>query len=181
MNKNNGLVMLALVAGLLVLGVIIYTSLGISYKNDEVKLRNEYESQKGKIEAVHDMTWKLIQQKAGVAKEYAAQFDSIYSHIMSARYDKNDNVLFNWITENNPEFTADLYRELSVTIEVQRKQFLSAQTRILDIVREHNTLLETQPSGWFLEGRPRLEWEVISSTRSKEVMETRTDDDITVF
>lgn len=155
--------------------------MSMGYKNDEVKLVNEYESQKSKIEGIHDNVWKTIQQKAGVAKEYSAQFDSIYTHIMDARYDKNDNVLFNWIKESNPEFSMELYKDLSVTIEVQRKAFLNSQIRIIDIVREHNNLLDMAPSGWFLSGRNRLEWEVISSTHTKDVMQTRIDDDVDVF
>lgn len=165
---------------LIVLGIIIFGMM-FSYKNDEVRLKNEFQSQEQKIEAVHDVMWKTIQQKAGVAKEYSAQFDTIYTHIMDARYDKSDNVVFNWIKESNPEFSQELYRDLSIAIEVQRKQFLNTQERIIDIAREHNTLLETIPSKWFLGGCQRLEYEVISSTRTKDVMSSRMDDDTNVF
>ena len=178
---NNKTILILGAVGVLILGIIVWFSMSMGYKNDEVKLVNEFESQKSKIEGIHDNMWKVIQQKAGVAKEYSAQFDSIYSHIMDARYDKNDNVLFNWIKESNPEFSMELYKDLSITIEVQRKAFLNSQTRIIDIVREHNNLLDMVPSGWFLSGRPRLEWDVISSSYSKTVMETKLDDDIEVF
>lgn len=170
-----------IIGGVLVLVGIIFVCMMFSYQNDEVRLKNEFEAQEKKIEAVHDAMWKIIQQKAGVTKEYSAQFDSIYTHIMDSRYDKNDNVVFNWIKESNPEFSADLYKELSITIEVQRKQFLNAQEKIIDVMREHNTMLEVAPGKWFLGGRSKLEYEVISSTYSKEVMTTRMDDDIKVF
>ena len=103
------------------IGIIILVMM-FSYKNDEVRLKNEFQAQSQKIEAVHDNMWKIIQQKAGVTREYAAQFDSIYSHIMDARYDNSDGVLFNWIKESNPNFSVSLYQDLSITIEVQRKQ-----------------------------------------------------------
>lgn len=37
------------------------------------------------------------------------------------------------------------------------------------------------PSSWFLSGKQRLEYKVISSTRSKQVMETGVEDDIDLF
>lgn len=164
----------------ILLGLALMIS-AMSYKNTEVRLVKEYEAQSGKIEAVHDAMWKIIQQKAGVTKEYAAQFDSIYTHIMDARYQGSDGVLFEWIKESNPEFDPGLYKDLSVTIEVQRKAFLGAQEKIIDIVREHNTLIETYPSRWFLGGCLPLEYEPITSTYSKEVMETRLDNEIGIF
>lgn len=180
-NKKNNFPILWVVVGAVVTVAIILLCMMFSYQNDEVRLKNEFQAQEKKIEAVHDAMWKIIQQKAGVTKEYSAQFDSIYTHIMDARYDKNDNVVFNWIKESNPEFSPDLYKELSVTIEVQRKQFLGAQEKIIDVVREHNTLLDVAPAKWFVGGRERLEYEVISSSRTKDVMNTRMDDDVNLF
>jgi hypothetical protein len=87
----------------------------------------------------------------------------------------------NWIQESNPQFTADLYKDLSVAIEVERQKFLNAQTKIIDIVREHNNMLDVVPSKWFLGGRKKLEWEVISSTTTKSVMDSKVDDNVNLF
>ena len=51
----------------------------------------------------------------------------------------------------------------------------------LDIIREHDTLRESLPSSWFVGSRPKLEYEVISSSITKEVVETRRDEDIKLF
>lgn len=177
---KKSLVALISIGVVLVFGLIVFF-MGMSYKNEEARLVNAYEAKEKKIEAVHDAMWKTIQQKAGVTKEYSAQFDSIYTNIMSERYQGSSNGLFNWIKESNPEFTADLYKDLQVTIEAQRQQFLGAQKEILDIVRVHNNLLVTIPSKWFLGGCKKLDYQVISSTRSKNVMVTRLDDDVDVF
>lgn len=163
--------------GVIVIGAIIFLSMMFSYQNQEVRLTNEYNAQLGKIEGVHDNMWKILQSKAGVTKEYAANFDSIYTHIISGRYDKSDGVLFNWIKEQNPEFSMELYKDLSVSIEVQRQKFLDSQIKIQDIVREQNNLLDMVPSSWFLGGRKRLSYEMISSSYSKSVMDTKLDDE----
>lgn len=178
--KFSGIITMIVITLFILIG-FIGCSQYISYNNDEVRLVNEFEAQEKKIEMVHDVCWKTIQSKAGVAKEYRASFDSIYSHIMDKRYSHNDGVLFNWIKESNPEFSMELYKDLSMTIEVQRKQFLSSQEKIVDIVREHNNMLDVIPGSWFLSGKKKLEYEVISSSYSKEVMQTRMDDKVDPF
>ena len=94
---------------------------------------------------------------------------------MSKRYDQNDKVLFNWIKEQNPEFSNELYKDLSVTIEVQRRQFLNAQLEIIDIVRVHNNLVQTFPSSLFVEDK-MLKYEMISSTYTKGIMDGKVED-----
>ena len=160
---------------------LIFFFMGIGYKNDESRLRNDYEAQKNKIELVHDNMWKQIKQIAQISDKYQESFDSIYTHIMSARYSKTDGVVMNWVKEHNPQFSPELYVKLSDVIEVERQRFLDSQTKILDIVREQNNMLDMFPSSWFLSGRKRLEWNPISSTYSKKVMSTGKDDDIDVF
>lgn len=167
-----------------IIGVLVMALVGMyfSYNNREIALRNESVAQRDKIEGVHDKMWKVIQQKANVSSEYAQSFDSIYTHIMSGRYDGNgDGSLMKWITESNPQFDASLYKDLSQTIEVLRTEFQKAQERMLDIIREHKTLCSTYPSCWFISNGTPIEYTVVSSTKSKLVMDSGLDDDIDIF
>jgi hypothetical protein len=68
-----------------------------------------------------------------------------------------------------------------LSIELLRTEFQKSQERMLDIIREHNTLLTSMPSKWFVNNTERIEYTVISSTRSKRVMEERIDDDVDLF
>jgi hypothetical protein len=86
-----------------------------------------------------------------------------------------------WITEANPTFDTSLYKDLMQSIELLRTEFQKAQERTLDLIREHNVLLTTVPSKWFVSNKEKIEYTVISSTRSKTVMETGLDDDINLF
>ena len=52
---------------------------------------------------------------------------------------------------------------------------------MLDIIREHNVLLTSVPSKWFVSNKERIEYTVISSTRSKVIMETGLDDNVSLF
>ena len=170
---------------LILIGVIAVVALClvgmyISYNNQEVALRKEAEAQKGKIESVHDMMWKVLQQKAGVTNEYRETFEKIYPELISGRY-KDDQTTMKWIQESNPNFDTSLYKDLMQAIEVQRSYFNTAQTRMLDIIRERETLLEQIPAKFFISNKSKIDYTIISSTRSKTVIQTGLDDDVDLF
>lgn len=180
MNKKNANTIISVVGGIVILGVIWF-SMMITYQNKEVRYVNLFKSENQKIEAVYDNMWKSIQQIAQVTDKYKESFKEVYVEITDVRYDKDNGMLMKWIQESNPQFDVSQYEKLSNVIEVERRRFLNAQTKIIDIVREHNNMLDVMPSKWFLGDKEYLEYEVISSTRSKNVMETRLDEDIDVF
>jgi hypothetical protein len=67
------------------------------------------------------------------------------------------------------------------TIEAQRASFASAQQRMLDIIRERETLLESMPSMWFIKNKEKIEYDVISSDVTESVLNTRRENDIELF
>lgn len=166
-----------------ILGIGIFSTLGMyfSYNNTDAKLRAQAEAQLGKIEGVHDKMWKVLQQKAQVSNEYKDAFAEIYPELIEGRYSGGDGSLMKWITEANPTFDTSLYKDLMLSIELLRTEFQKSQERMLDIIREHNTLLTTVPGKWFVSNTERIEYTVISSTRSKTVMEMGIDDDVNLF
>jgi hypothetical protein len=177
---NTKKIILAVIAVIVCLTAIIIGPY-FSYNNTEVRLRNEATAQLEKIEGTHDKMWKIIQQKAAVSEQYKEGFDSIYSHIMSDRYSSNDGSLMKWITESNPQFDSSLYRDLSESIEVYRTEFQASQERMLDIIRQHKTLCESYPSKWYVTNKTEIEYTMVSSTKSKNVMATGMDDDVDLF
>lgn len=85
------------------------------------------------------------------------------------------------IHESNPEFDTSLYSKLMQTIEAQRASFATAQQRMLDIIRERETLLESMPSMWFIRNKEKIEYDVISSDVTESVLNTRRENDIELF
>lgn len=167
-----------------ILGCGVGTIVGayFGYNNKEITLRTEAEAQRGKIEGVHDKMWKVIQQKAQVADEYKDAFAEIYPEIMSGRYSgENDGSLMKWVTESNPNFDTSLYADLMQSIELLRTEFQKNQERMLDIIREHKTLCTTYPGRWFITNTEEIEYTIVSSTKSKVVMDTGIDDDVNLF
>ena len=171
------LLIICIIAGLL----IIFIGMYFSYNNREVALRKEAEAQEGKIETVHDTMWKTLKQEAGVTEKYRETFEKIYPELIAGRYKGVSAPLFKMIQESNPEFDTKLYDKLMQSIESQRAYFASSQQRMLDIIREHSTLCETMPACWFIKNKKKIEYVVISSTQTDEVMRTRKDDNVDLF
>ena len=181
-NQNFGSKVVWLIIGLFVVVLgIASLSMYFSYNNEEVALRKQAEAQRCKVEGVFDTMWKTISQQAQVSNEYKDAFKEIYPDLIAGRYSQGDGSLMKWIQEANPEFDASLYKHLMQTIEVQRIQFQKSQERMLDLIREHETLCETYPSKWFISNKTPIEYTVISSTKSKMTMETGIDDDVELF
>lgn len=160
---------------------IMFFSMSISYSNREAKLVNQFNMEMKNREATFDNMFKDISQIAQIAEEYKESFKDIYVHITSERYDKDDGVVMKWIQESNPQFDTKLYDRLANTIEVRRQEFLLVQRKLMDIENQHNNMLDVFPSSLFLSGRQRLDYQVISSTNTKKVMESGVEDDIDLF
>ena len=167
---------------IIVLGVIVIALVGMyfSYNNKEINLRKEAEAQLGVIESVHDKMWKVIKQKANVTEKYRDTFEKIYPELISGRYG-NSMDSFKWIKEDNPDFNVALFQDLMQAIEVQRSHLHNAQTRMLDVIRERESLIENYPSRWFVSNKQPIDYEVISSTKTKALLETAIDDEIEMF
>ena len=66
-------------------------------------------------------------------------------------------------------------------IESERTNFMHAQERMIDIKRQHSTLCKTYPGKWFISNTSEIEYTVISSSYSKEVMKSGEDDKVDLF
>lgn len=175
-------IILISLAAIILLGVGTVVSCYFSYNNKEIALRTQAEAQRGKVEGVHDKMWKVLQQKAQVSNEYKDAFAEIYPAIMEGRYSGDgDGSLMKWVTEQNPNFDTSLYKDLSQSIEVLRTEFQKNQERMLDLIREHSTLCTTYPGCWFIKNTTTIEYTIVSSSKSKMVMETGLDDDVKLF
>jgi len=178
--KNLGIIG-GIVATIAVLGIVIWFFVSMSYNNQEKGLRNRGEAQNGKIEVVFDEMWKVLQDQAGVSTEYKEAFKEIYIPLIEGRYSQGDGSLMKWVTEHNPQFDPSLYQTLMLSIEKYRALFAKEQEIMLDIKRQHKDLCTLEPSSWFVKNKEEIEYTIISSTRTKQVMETGIDDSPPLF
>lgn len=170
-------ILLIAVVAIVLIGVYMY----FSYNNREVALRKEAEAQNKKIVSVHDTMWKILKEKAGVSEQYRETFEKIYPEIISGRYANDGGSTMKWIQESNPDFDTSLYKDLMQAIEVQRTYFSNAQQRMLDIIRERETLIESMPAKWFVKNKSVIEYTVIASDKTNDVMTSRVDNETLNF
>ena len=169
------IIIVAAVAILLILLIMFFT-----YNNKEIYLRKEADAQRKKIESTHDKMWKVIKQKAEVSDKYRETFERVYPEIIAGRYSDGSSAM-KWIQEANPDFDTSLYNDLMQAIEIQRTHLHNAQSRMLDVIRERASLIESYPSRWFIANKSEIEYELISSTNTREAVATHTDDNIDLF
>ena len=162
------LVSVLAVAGITFLGMLF------SYNNKHVEYHNQYDAQTGVVETRLDNMWKIISDKFSMSQEYANDFKEV-AKTNSTNFGQGGE-MWKWVQANYPQIDASVYKEVMSTIESERKGFENAQKRIIDIAREHNNLVMTVPGKWFISDQTPLEWVVISSKESKNIMITREDE-----
>lgn len=167
---NSTLIILSIIAV-----IIVITAMYFSYNNTEIALRKESQTQNGKIETVRDRMFQVIKEKANVSLEYRKAFNEIYPKIIAGRYE-HGGLLMKWIQEANPQFDLSLYRDVMNTIEIERTAFTAEQNRMLDILNQRTTLIESYPARWFIKNKSEIKYEPISTSDTKRVMATRVDD-----
>lgn len=160
---------------------IILLVMFFSYNNKEIALRKEAEAQRGKIKSVRDKVFKIIREKANVSTEYRKAFEKIYPDLIAGRYSGDNGGMMKWIQEQNPTFDTSLYGDLMQSIEVQREAFNTEQTRMLDIINQRAALLEQYPSCWFIRNKSAIDYTVIASTSTNNIMQTGIDDEMLTF
>lgn len=178
MNRN--LIITLSVIGVLLLGALSIWGMFYTSNKKELQLRNLANAEIQKVEVIHDQMWKTISQEAQVTSEYKASFDSIYTHIMEGRYSggSKDGSLMKWIQESNPNFTPDLYKKLMIDIEALREKFSQQQIKVEDVIREHNNTIQDPFYSIFIKNTTPIEYKVISSKNTKNVIETREDNEV---
>jgi hypothetical protein len=169
------------VVGLIILiggGIFLYT---ISVGNSEVELRNRAAAEQKANEAIFDNVWKTIAQQANVKDDYKEDFRKSWTDIVSAQNSGARNGgLKVFINRFNPKLDSSIYKKLMNTIEGQRKEFLTAQKKLIDIKREHDNLRTRRPSKWVVGDVPELEIKIITSQRTGDVFESGQDNDISL-
>ena len=167
------IIFLAIVAVL----VIMY----FVYNNREIALRNEAEAQRQNITNIFDKMWKVFNQQGQVADKYYNDFKSIYPELIAGRYMNRSGDAWKLIREDNPLYNNELYKMMQVSIEALRTEFATNQTRMLDIIRQHKTLIEQSPGKWFIKNKQPIDYVVISSSKTEDVINSRKEDDVKIF
>ena len=176
--------------GLIIGGTVVAVIIGFviwifSVMNAETRLKLRGEAQQTVCEGFYSQMWQILKDKAGVTTEYAEQNKEFVKALMEGRYSKGDGSLMKWVTEQNPQFDASLYKDLMATIESQRTAFFVEQTKLIDIDREHKTLRSVFPGKWVIGDRPNIGGDkgivILKNVATQKAYETGTEESMDLF
>jgi hypothetical protein len=171
-----------IVAAFIGLAVIIIpvALMYMNYNNQDANLRADVLDQQRKIEARFDTMWKTIAQAAEIKESYKNDFKEIWTDLIRGRYENGAGQVMAWIKEQNPQMDSTIYTKLMTLVESERHGFEREQGKLSQLAAAHQKLFTTRPSMWFLSGKP-VEITIISSEKTKAIVESGKEDDIEIF
>lgn len=173
------LIAVGIILGVLVVGVVgFFWAQGVN--NHMIDLENVYAKQEGVLESFYDKMWKTLQSFGKINEQKKKDFQEVYTAIMEGRYShgSQDGSLMKWIKEDNPQFDQTSYTKMMTAVESQREGFHREQDVMLGIVKEANDLIRKFPTRYVVGGHEAFDYVVISSSKSKNVMATREENEL---
>jgi len=167
----------------IIVGVSILILLGamggctISYYNTAIDLESQFNAVQKDNQNQYDNMTKKIMQSAQVTSAQADMIRNIIVEHAQARTTGGGG-LMKMVTESIPTIPSETWSNLQNIIVSSRDKFALAQTKLIDIKREHDALRQRFPSSVICGGRPVLDAVIVTSTRTQQAFETGVDDDI---
>lgn len=164
----------------LILAIAIYVCMSISYKNKEVRLRALVTAKQRDNKSEMDNMWKQISQCAEVTQ---AQKDALLELVVGYAQARGSGggSLSKSVQEVVPNLDPKVYTNLQNIITATRNGFAMRQKELLGLKAEHDILLNSPVSGFFLAGLQPIDVTIVTSGRTERSFETGTDDDTSVF
>lgn len=135
-------------AGLITLGgiiaiVVLMGTCTLSFRGKAVRAENGIIAQLDSNKASHDTMWKTIKETAQVSDMMRDDFIKVYDSAMRGRYGENGSgAVMQWITEQNPNLSTEVYTKIQTVIEAGRTRFLKDQQQLVAKVEAYNNLLD---------------------------------------
>lgn len=171
------------VIGFVVIFGLTALFMGISYSNGEIRLRNALTAKQKDNQSEFDNLWKKISQTVQVTEKDRESLKEIFIAHADARSggQPDSGALATWINESVPNIDSATFTNLQNIIVGSRDAWTQRQKELLDMKRAHDDRLDTVPSSWFVGGRPRIEVQIITSTKTDAVFQRGSDDDVDLF
>lgn len=177
--------MIGIGVGVVVLAVaLVVGGMWVSYNNTEVRLRNTITAKSKDNQSEFDNMWKKISQVAQVTDAQKNALKEIFVAHAEARGGVSKggaNPLMTWLQESVPHVDTTTFNNLQNIITASRDSWTMRQKELLDLSREHNNALTLFPSSLFVGSRPKIDVQIITSSRTDEAFKSGKDDDVDVF
>lgn len=181
---NKPLIVTLGILGVLVFSFFIIVGMFISTSNTESRLRTTIENKLKDNTSEFDNMYKKISQVAQVSEKQMSYLkDIIISHAEARTGTGDGGSIMKWIQESVPNIDTSTMNNLQNIITSSRDSWTMRQKELIDLSREHTTMLRVFPSNVILSflGRKEIPITIITSSRTENVFKTGKDDEIKVF
>lgn len=163
-----------------VIGVLILTVAGsyITAYNSGNRYEQQIEAEWTNNKNILAQYGQKIQEATQIPAMQADDVAKILTGALDARYGSDGSkAAFQWIQEQNPNVTSEVYVNLQQIIEAGRDKFENAQTRLIDLKRAYKTELGSFWRGLWLgfAGYPKVDLEkfnIVTTGRAENAFET---------
>lgn len=158
--------------------VIIVGLMYVTYSNKEVRLRNQMKAKQTDNTSQLDNVQKKISQIVQVSDMQMQALKDIIVGNAEARKGGSGS-LATLVREAVPQVNNnETFNNIINIITGSRDAWTMRQTELLDLKREHDNLIDTLPSSFFVGGRGKIDVVIVTSGRVKENFRTGEDNDI---
>ena len=135
---------------IVIVGVIALIFFGglFGFRSSVVSLKNQIDAQHTVNKSNYDTMWKKFKEMTQVTDIQAEQFKDLYTGLIEGR-NQDTGLLFNMVQEQNPTLSPEVYTNLQREIASSRNTFDNNQKKLIDIVREYNTRIDTGTGFFF--------------------------------
>lgn len=167
-------------ACLLIVAVVIYMMMSLGYHRKENNLRQLIVAKQRDNQNQFDNVWKKISQVAEVTDGQKEALKEIIIGYAQARGTGGGSIA-KAVHEAVPNVDTSTFNNLQNIIVAARDGFTRNQRELLDLKREHDTVLTDPISGFFVGGKSPIEVTIVTSSRTAQSFESGKDDDVSVF
>ncbi len=159
--------------------VVMYV---FSVSNQEAGLRNLITAKQVANTADQDNMWKTIKQVAQVTDAQKNAIMEVVVGYATAR-GGNKGSLATLVHEAVPTIDSTAFVKLQNVVDSKRSEWTRSQKELIDFKREHDNIIDMQPSGLVcsLLGRHKIDIVVVTSAKTKEAFKTGEDNDTDLF
>lgn len=181
---------LIVLAGLFLIGLVVFGTIGLTVAGLNNTLASQEEGLKAQYKQNqnnYDNYFKKLKETAQVPDQYVEQLRRVYADALKGRYgDGGAKAVFQAVAEQNPNVDAALYKQVQQVIESGRNSFQADQKTLLDKKRVYETQLRVFPANLVARalGYPTVDlarYDIVTSDETDRAFETKKSAPVNVF
>lgn len=167
----------------LLIAAVVFMFVGgfaVTKHNQATRMKEKINSYELELANVHDNTWKTVKDQVGIVNMSREDYDKYLKAYVDGREAVGtDKALMVWLQDNATQNPQQLYDKLMSTVRESRRNMMEANKLCNHVTTEYNAYIKTFPTNMLWWHRP-IEIKQITSDKSREALETGTDNELLI-